>query len=95
MRALIMESRELESVAGEIQKRKEVGLADVEIRELVERYYLWFAECVSLLPDDLSNQFRSEYQVTFFTSKIKDFLQQPAAKNSLYSNDHGDIIPYW
>lgn len=85
---LIRESHELEKIAGKIQNGKEVGVPPKQINQFVDRYQHWFAECLSVLPDDLSDAFRSEYQGSWLSSKIKSFIQEPTSVNSLFSEEH-------
>jgi hypothetical protein len=94
---LINQSKQLEKVASQIQKDKSLGLIHEQVDQLVEQYQLWFAECLAVLPDDLKDDIRSEYKGAWHSPKIKHFLEGPAQKNLLYSNqaEDNEINRYW
>lgn len=94
---LLAESEDLQSLASKIQGEKQPGPAADRVRELTDRYLAWFAECVATLPEDLAVRFRSEYEGSFFASKIKQFLPgaltvAPLWKPELEGNP---LIQYW
>lgn len=46
-------------------------------RQLAEAYEVWFADCLSVLPDDLRQKFRFEYEGGVMQYRIKHFLADP------------------
>ena len=50
---------------------------DTEISDFVSDYLNWYSECLSLLPEDLREKFRYEYE-----SNIKQFLISPTAEET-------------
>ncbi|MGW6442340.1 TIR domain-containing protein [Lentzea sp. NPDC055074] len=61
---------------------KETQVDDAEVgertaRELAARYEVWFADCLSLLPGDLRQKFRSHYEGSLVFPRIKNFLNEP------------------
>lgn len=95
---LYQESRELEDIGAAIQQGRTVGLTSDQIEVFVERYHHWFADAVSLLPPDLAERFRAEYEGSTFGQKIKAFLSAPTEISVLYRGDKpptSDIFPYW
>lgn len=93
---LIQESLELEEIAAKIQVGEEVGLSDDEVRRFVEQYQNWYADCLAILPDDLKTRFRAEYEGTWYSIKIKKFLEAPTKVSVLRRDDKTSaVIPYW
>src|SRR5437016_2624334 len=78
---LITESRELEEISSKIQIGEDVGLPDEQIRKLVERYPQWYAQCISILPENRKDEFSKEYKGNMFSSKIREFLEDPTSPN--------------
>lgn len=54
---------------------------------LAEDYQQWFAECLAVLPGDLSERFRGEYEGSSFSPKIRSFLESPRRLNPLFEPD--------
>lgn len=93
---LIKDIQGLEEVAVKIQLGKEVGLSDNEVREFVEQYQNWYTDCLAILPDDLKSRFRVEYEGTWYTFKIKSFLEGPTKVSVLHRDEKSTtVIPYW
>ncbi len=94
---LIAESKRLEERASKIQDGESVGLSQEEIETLIANYYVWYGNCLAVLPKDLRSDFRSEYDGTFFTPKIKKFLEAPTKPDKWRPSDRRgrEIWPYW
>jgi hypothetical protein len=73
--ALVEEANALEHLGGEIQGNDEVA-ALANAKQLTENYLSWYASALALLPDDLKERFRSEYEGKFLNSRIKHFLNR-------------------
>lgn len=86
---LIDESRKLEQTASQIQIGENIGLTRDKIEAFSRDYYLWYGTCLSVLPEDLRSDFRSEYDGNFFTPKIKKFLDAPTKPDRWRPNDKG------
>jgi hypothetical protein len=67
---------------------------DNELTAFVGDYLNWYSECLSLLPNDLKEAFRTEYE-----KRIKDFLTDPEATitDPIYYEDQyrGESAPYF
>lgn len=87
----IEESRVLEEMASKIQQGEQVGISQEEIKIFVDMYQNWYAECLTILPQDLVEDFRVQYDKKkgFFDigHKIKNFIQDPIRPNVLYNPD--------
>jgi len=94
---LIAESQALEDIAAKIQAGEQVGLPEVEIKALVERYHDWYTDCLAILPDDLKTRFRSEYEGTWHSFKVKRFLEAPTKPSVLHQADEKKtgLFSYW
>jgi hypothetical protein len=99
---LIAESKELDALARKIQAAggletqngqlvgKPIGLSLEEMEDLVDRYRLWFARCVTILPPDLATKFEAEYEGELpGKPKIKTFLGTPGATKGGYASGSG------
>ncbi len=97
LQTLISESKELEVTASKIQQGEKIGLDEVEIKSLVEKYSSWYSRSLSILPLDLQQKFRSDYEGTFWNPKIKKFLEAATEPSVFYpQNEIGkDIFPFW
>ncbi len=96
---LIAESRKLEDVASKIQNGESVGLSEEKIRELVEKFHQWYAECMSVLPDNRKDEFSKEYKGKMLFPKIREFLEDPTSPNaftvSIEKEKRDASFPYW
>jgi hypothetical protein len=94
---LIAESRKLEEIASKIQQGESVGLSREEIEKLSADYYLWYGKCLSLLPEDLRQRFRSEYDGAWYAPKIKKFFEASTEPYIFRPNDEQgrQIWSYW
>ncbi len=94
---LINESIRLEEVASKIQQDEEVGLSQEAIDELSNEYHTWLSQSLSVLPQDLKDKFRSEYEGTFWSAKIKKFLEVPTQPSPFKPNDEKakELFPRW
>src|SRR6266704_1032063 len=94
---LLTECQRLEDVAREIQNGEQIGLSDREIKALASDYHEWFGKCLSILPDDLKNKFRAEYEGSFWNAKIKKFFESATEPSPFRSTDEATqiIFPYW
>ncbi len=76
---LIDKLQQLNNIAEKIQTvdvdgDPETGLAHPEINEFISSYLTWYSESLALLPEDLKERFRQEYE-----QSIKDFLIYPTS----------------
>ena len=94
---LIDESHKLEQTASQIQNGENIGLTRDKIEAFSRDYYLWYGTCLSVLPEDLRSNFRSEYDGTVFTPKIKKFLEAPTKPDRWRPSDKQgrEIWSYW
>lgn len=95
LKELLDESYQLERVAGSIQSGTQVGLSEESIQDFVNTYLRWYAEGIAALSDESSEDFRSAYQGSWLSPRIKNFLEAPTAPNSLYSPQQANLFPYW
>jgi hypothetical protein len=95
---LVAESRELEELGQRVQGDRALQASEDEIDALVHRYHDWFARAVAVLPTEFGERLRSEYDGSFFSSKIKDFLRAPG-EVSVLGRDAEDgtpsPLPFW
>jgi REase_DpnII-MboI len=95
---LIAESRDLEELGRRVQGERELIASDKEIDELVERCQAWFGRALAVVPEEFRDRLRAEYNGSWHSSKIKQFLQAPG-EVSLFGGDNEDgtpsPLPYW
>lgn len=83
--AMIEEITALERLGGQIQDCDEtVALANSV--QLTKSYLAWYASALALLPEDLKERFRFEYEGNFLPNRIKHFLNGPLEPSILYSS---------
>ncbi|MFL5665599.1 MAG: restriction endonuclease, partial [Ktedonobacteraceae bacterium] len=61
-------------------------------------YHSWFARCLPILPEDLKVRFRAEFDGTWYSYKIKKFLEAPTQPNMLYlagDENTKKALSYW
>jgi len=94
---LIDESQRLEDRASKIQVGETIGLSQEEIDILSHEYQLWLGRCLSVLPDDMKDKFRAEYEGTFWTAKIKRFFEAATEPSPFRPTDEATkmVFPYW
>lgn len=93
---LISESYELEESGGGVQGNRELEVRPEQLGAFVERYHDWFGRALAVLPEAHRERFRSEYEGSWHTSKIKKFLESPGEVNVLWSEEHiTPLITYW
>src|SRR5215467_6916671 len=95
---LIVEGQRLDETASKIQDGESVGLSKEAIDKLTRDYHAWFGRCLSLLPEDLRGKFRAEFDGTWYSFKIKKFLEAPTQPNMLYlAGDENTkaVLSYW
>ncbi len=98
---LLAESQRLEDRTRKIQDGERVGLSEEEIENLSHEYLLWYGKCLSVLPDDLKDKFRTTYEGTFWNAKIKKFFEAATEVSLLRPTDKAidetikELIPYW
>lgn len=91
---LLNECRIIEEIAVKIQAGDNKGdlctdLTTEEIEGLIEQYYAWFGDCLSILPDDLKDRFRLAYEGdrSSASASISIFL-----RNHLSISDLMDVL---
>jgi hypothetical protein len=65
--------------------------------EFRDKYYIWYANCLTTVPEDLKNKFRLAYDSPGF---IKNFLELPIKQTSAIKPNTGwrgarEIRPHW
>lgn len=98
---LISQVSALDALAQQVQVDDFAAGAAVA-RELVTRYEVWYAECLSVLPGDMHARFRAEYEGGLVHTRIKQFLAEPVRARVKYfgawkkppSQNHG-VMSYW
>lgn len=100
--ALLADSRELEESGRSIQGERELLVTEEDIDAFVERYHGWFGRAVAVLPAELAERFRGEYNGGVFSPKIKNFLRAPGEVNIIRRSAEGGpesgdltLLPYW
>lgn len=98
LQALINEAAVLELPAAVTQAEDETA-AIRAAKDLAVAYRRWFNASLEVLPDDLRDRFRREYEGGFMSYKIKHFLESPRKKNPIYRDDlpetSKEIWSYW
>ncbi|GHO85229.1 restriction endonuclease [Dictyobacter formicarum] len=94
---LIAESKKLEETASQIQQGETIGLPQEAIRQLSYDYQVWLSKCLSVLPQDLKDKFRSDYEGSFLVAKIKKFLESATEPFPFYTKDENgkQFFSYW
>src|SRR5689334_5064306 len=93
---LLEESRELERRAREVQGEFELRASEEEIDLLVSDYHEWFGRGIQLLPEELKERFRFEYEGNFFQNRIKHFFEAPGAKSTVYNEETAQLgMAFW
>jgi hypothetical protein len=94
---LIADSQILDERASKVQDGENVGLPKEAIDKLTRDYHSWFAKCLSVLPEDLKARFRAEFDGTWYSMKIKKFLEAPTEPLKFRPSDEQgkQIWSYW
>lgn len=94
---LLAECQRLEDVARKIQDGEKVGLPPTEIKKLSDEYQSWFGKCLAVLPEDLRAKFRSEYEGSFWNTKIKKFFEAATEPSPFRPSEESAkaLFPYW
>ena len=94
---LLVECQKLEDTASKIQDDEKVRLSQREIEKLADDYVSWLGKCLAVLPADLRDKFRSEYEGTFWSAKIKKFFESATEPNPYRPTDENgkDLFSYW
>lgn len=85
LEALVEQVSELEDLGGKIQIDDEASALKTAV-QLDRSYREWFASALTLLPDDLKERFRFEYEGDVFRNRIKHFLGQPREPSLFYAS---------
>ncbi|MQM24635.1 PD-(D/E)XK nuclease domain-containing protein [Glycomyces albidus] len=89
IRTLLQEAPALEDLGALVQGEDEpAGLAASEL--LAKEYRAWFSSSLGVLPEDLRDRFRFEYEGGGLKFRIKHFLQQPRTRSAFYNEDLDD-----
>jgi REase_DpnII-MboI len=89
--ALVEEMAALEELADQVQTDNESD-ASGPINQLDRRYRTWYAAALTVLPEDLREKFRFEYEGDLFRNRIKHFLKGPRELSNIYSKLDEDTI---
>src|SRR5947207_10628616 len=81
----IEQMAELEELASQIQSDDEASALPTAAR-LKDHYQRWYAAAHLLLPDDLKERFRFEYEGDLFRYRIKHFIGNPREQSALYAS---------
>src|SRR4051794_40665015 len=96
---LYTRSHDLEEFGASIQGDREPGLTADQVGVFVESYQTWFAEVMVVLPADLQERFRKEYEGGALNPKIKSFLEAPLEVSVVHKGPQpvqsADVFPYW
>jgi hypothetical protein len=95
LQTLIQESGELETQAAAIQGDREVLARKEEIDAFVNSYHAWYARSLELLPEDLEERFRGEFEGNWYSQSIKDFLIGPDRPSVIQPDEPNPLISYW
>ena len=95
LQVMIEESAGLETRGASIQGDREVLASKEEIDTLVNDYHSWYARALDLLPEDLRERFRAEYEGGFFSQKIKDFLTSPQQPSVIQLDEPNPLVSDW
>lgn len=95
LQTLIEESGDLETQAAAIQGDTEALVGKEEIDAFVNDYHAWYVRVLDLLPDDLEERFRSEYEGAFFSQKIKAFLTGPDTPSIIQLDEPNPLVSFW
>jgi hypothetical protein len=89
--AQVEQMAELEELARLIQEGDEATTIPIA-KQLDGSYQEWYAQALTLLPDDLKDRFRFEYQGDFMRNRIRHFLGEPRKPSIAYSSYTEDFI---
>jgi hypothetical protein len=84
--SLLQQVRSLEALGSQVQGDNESAGLEAANR-LAEEYRTWFSACLAVLPEDLRDRFRFEYEGGGLKFRVKHFLQQPRVKSAFYRDD--------
>jgi hypothetical protein len=73
----------LEELATQIQASDEETASSIA-KQLDHSYPMWYAQALTLLPDDLKDRFRFEYQGDFLRDRIRKFVGEPRKPSVTY-----------
>jgi hypothetical protein len=91
LEALIEQIAELEDLGGKIQTDDEASALKAT-PQLDQSYRTWFASALTLLPDDLKERFRFEYEGDIFRNRIKHFLSNPRELSTIYPSLSEEVV---
>jgi hypothetical protein len=95
---LVAESHELAEAGRRIQGDRELLATEEQIDELIRRYHAWFAQALTVTPEEFRDRLRAEFDGSWHTNKIKNFLQSPG-EVSIFGESSADgdpsPLPYW
>jgi hypothetical protein len=81
---LIVESRELDRRAAEVQGERELNVEPAEIDQLSDDYNRWYARAMAVLPEDQHTEFKDLYDGGYVVKRIKTFLGTPGEVNKMF-----------
>lgn len=90
--ALIERSNRLATAARHIQEHEPSSASDSDLEQLHLQYLGWYAESLSLMPEDLHKKFEREYEGAGPTwgQKIHRFFTDPRKRHSLWNGEPHD-----
>lgn len=82
LQLLIGRANALDALAEKVQGEDEIA-GEQALAELAVAYGQWYAEALSLLPEDLAKEFRLEYEGTTWRTRTRAFLHGGRQLNDL------------
>ena len=93
---LIVESRELDRRAAEVQGERELLVEHAEIDQLSDDYNRWYARAMAILPEEQHAEFKDLYDGGIMVKRIKTFLATPGEVNKMFDPQaETSVFGYW
>jgi hypothetical protein len=93
---LLLEARELDSMAEGVQGDRELSVGREQIDQLVDAYNRWYARALAVLPEEQHAEFEDLYEGGNFIRRIKSFLAAPDEVSPVFDPaTESPLISYW
>lgn len=89
--AQVEQMADLEELARQIQESDEETALPIA-KQLDHSYQAWYAKALTLVPDDLKDRFRFEYQGDFFRDRIRHFAGEPRKPSVTFHTYNEEFI---